>query len=79
MRLVIRTVDGCRVPGGRALVLCDEHGAFLPGQCRVELVQDEEEGMAVTVTFEIDGKDVILNGSLVHDPSTGSGQDRGVE
>lgn len=69
MKLVIRTVDGCKVPGGRALVLCDEHGAMLPGQCRVELVQDETEGMAVTVSFAVDGRDVILDGSLLEDGS----------
>ncbi|CAN5335505.1 hypothetical protein BH10PSE12_BH10PSE12_02730 [soil metagenome] len=65
MKLVVRTVATPRVAGGRVLVLCDEHGAMLPGQSAVEIAQEDEGGSVITVSFEIDGRDVILDGSPI--------------
>lgn len=61
MKLRIMTVDGARVEGGRALVLCDDAGRMLPGQCAVVLTQEENETSTITVKFEINGKDVVLD------------------
>jgi hypothetical protein len=63
MKIVIRTVDGTSVRGGRALILCDEHGVLLPGQSAIAVEQDDDGRSLVTVSFEIDGQDVILDGT----------------
>lgn len=67
MRLVLRTVDGCAVPGGRALLLADEDGSVLPGQTALVLEQEENGRMLATVTFEVDGLAVALDGSPVEE------------
>ena len=67
MKLFLRTATGCRVPGGRALVLCDEHGEMLPGQCSVAVVQDEDAQTKITVSFGVDGKNVVMDCSEIEE------------
>ena len=61
MALRIMKVAGCRVPGGVALVLCDDEGRLLPCQNGGILEQEEGEESTFTVTFGINGSDVILD------------------
>jgi hypothetical protein len=63
MKLRIMMVGGCNLPGKVALVLCDEHGVMLPCQAGAVLEQNEGEMSTITVTFQVDGRDVILDGS----------------
>lgn len=67
MRLLIHTTSAAAMPGKRVLALFNEDGECLPGQCGVEIVQDEEGHNHVTVSFEINGVDVILDGSFIGD------------
>ena len=61
MKLRIMRVDGANVPGGAALVLCDEEGRMLPEQQAIVLEQEEDETTTVTVRFAVNGRDVILD------------------
>lgn len=63
--LKIMTVGGCNVPGGVALVLCDESDVMLPGQSGGVLEQVERETTTFTVTFEVDGENIVLDGSRI--------------
>tara|TARA_R110000868_G_scaffold100109_1_gene275263 strand:+ start:14209 stop:14418 length:210 start_codon:yes stop_codon:yes gene_type:complete len=65
MKLVVRTVEGANVRGGRALVLCDEHGVMLPEQAAVTIEQEEHSDILVTVAFRVNGETVIMDGSLI--------------
>ncbi|CAH0355313.1 hypothetical protein [Sphingobium sp. CECT 9361] len=67
MKLVVRTVEGANLPGGRALVLCDEHGVMLPEQAAVTIEQEEHAAILVTVAFRVNGDTVVLDGSLIED------------
>lgn len=62
MKLRIMTMGGCNLPGGVALVLCDDEGRMLPNQLGATLEQEERAQSRFTVTFGINGKDVILDG-----------------
>lgn len=55
--LLVRIVDGCRAVGGKAILLCDQHGNRLPGQVRASLDQNVDR-TEITVTFLVDGDEV---------------------
>lgn len=57
--LQVRIVEGCNTPGGKAILLCDQHGNSLPGQIRAVLDQTGER-TEISVTFLVDGEEVIL-------------------
>lgn len=57
--LQVRIVDGCGTPGGKAILLCDQHGTALPGQICAKLDQTEER-TEISVTFLVDGEEVIF-------------------
>tara|TARA_R110000787_G_scaffold94640_1_gene197452 strand:+ start:927 stop:1136 length:210 start_codon:yes stop_codon:yes gene_type:complete len=67
MKLIIRTVDGADIGGGRALVLCNEAGEMLPGQAAVHIEQSDDGTNFIAVTFQIDGRGVVLDGSPIED------------
>ncbi len=48
------------VPGGKAFLLVDEHGHLLPCQNAVTLKQESREVTTVTVTFSVNGEDVLI-------------------
>lgn len=62
MNLRIMTIGGCALPGGVALVLCNEEGVMLPCQAGAVLHQEQGETTTFTVTFEVNGRDVVLDG-----------------
>lgn len=55
--LLIRVVDGCNTAGGKALLLCDQDGKFLPNQVGATVKQDDGR-TEITVTFLVDGEGV---------------------
>jgi hypothetical protein len=57
--LQVRIVQGCPLPGGNALLLCDADGNALPSQVKASLNQSTQ-GAEITVTFVIDGEDVVF-------------------
>jgi hypothetical protein len=65
MKLKIMTTGGCNLPGGIAMVLCDEAGKMLPGQAAGVLEYEQGELSTFTVKFEIDGTDVVLDGGRI--------------
>jgi hypothetical protein len=67
MKLKIMTVGGVNLPGGVAFVLCDEDGKMLPCQSAVAIAQEQGECSTITVTFEINGRDVVLDGGRAPD------------
>jgi hypothetical protein len=58
MNLLIRIEDAPGVPGGKAIMLCSEHGVPLPHQKSVVLDQSTNEMSSITVTFGIDGESI---------------------
>jgi len=52
----VRIVDAPGIPGGKAVVLCDDDGVMLPQQTRVILENGIGELPTITATFVIDGK-----------------------
>lgn len=53
--MLIKIIDAPAVPGGKAIALCDDAGELLPMQTRA-VVENGIEEAAITVTFQIDGK-----------------------
>lgn len=60
MKLRIEAVKALAVPGGKALVLTDEHGNVLPNQINVIVETGVGDVATAVVTFMIDGKDLCL-------------------
>lgn len=56
--MLIKIEDAPSVPGGRAIMLCDDQGQPLPMQSRVVLCNGVDEMGEITVTFRIDGEQV---------------------
>ena len=60
MKLEAKLVDAASVGGGKAIVLHDEQGNALPGQLGSTVTCHVGECSTVTVTFEVDGENVVL-------------------
>lgn len=58
--MLLKIMDAPSVPGGKALVACDDSGEVLPMQFACELEQVSGESVVVKVSFKIDGKKVRL-------------------
>ncbi|HMO74076.1 MAG TPA: hypothetical protein PKD48_01900 [Sphingopyxis sp.] len=56
--MLIKIDAASSVPGGKAIVLCDDNGSPLPMQSRVVLSNGVDEMGEITVTFVIDGERV---------------------
>ncbi len=59
MKLKVMIKDAGAVPGGRAILLCDEHGEPLPGIVHV-VVENGLRDARVTVTLLVDGDQVAF-------------------
>jgi hypothetical protein len=59
MKLQIRVMDGYGT-SGPFLMLCDANGEPLPGQYSTHLTQQVDDISKFTVTFNVDGRDVVL-------------------
>jgi hypothetical protein len=57
MQLEVRLCDAA-VPGGKAYLLCDEHGEMLPNQQSVAITQDVTDMSVLTVKIYVDGEKV---------------------
>lgn len=64
-RLIAKVMDGlASCPGSNAaVVLCDENGDMLPGQVGSVLETGTDKIARLTVTFELLGDDITLEGS----------------
>lgn len=56
--MIIKIEDAASVPGGRAILLCDDEGNTLPSQIRTVVEAGVDELGTITVTFQIDGERV---------------------
>ncbi|MGV1682916.1 hypothetical protein [Sphingopyxis sp. NJF-3] len=56
--MLIKLDDAPSVPGGRAIVLCDNDGVPLPMQTRTVVDTNVGDFGSITVTFTIDGERV---------------------
>lgn len=54
------------VPGGKAMMLVDEHGDALPCQTATTLTQEAGDIGTITVTFCVDGRKVQIGGRPEH-------------
>jgi uncharacterized protein YfaA (DUF2138 family) len=59
MKLQVKIVDSFVVPGGKAVLLCDEAGESLPLQVEAVL-RNGVDRAEITVTFAIDGNKVSI-------------------
>lgn len=53
--MIIQIVDAPAVPGGKALLLCDDSGKVMGQQLSCDLKQNLD-GAELTVTFRVDGE-----------------------
>ena len=60
MQLKIKIKDSACVSGGKAVVLCDESGGYLPCQVSTIVENDVDGNAFVTVRFRVDGKEVAF-------------------
>jgi hypothetical protein len=60
--MLVRFVDAPMVPGGRAVVICDDTGKPLHGQIGSILECEVGQQPRITVIFEIDGKKIRMDG-----------------
>lgn len=56
--MLIKIEEAASVPGGRAIMLCDDDGNPLPMQLRTVVEAGVDELGTITVTFQIDGEKV---------------------
>ena len=56
--MLIKIEEAASVPGGRAIMLCDDEGMPLPRQIRTTVDTGAGDLGEITVTFSIDGEQV---------------------
>jgi len=64
VKLYITERPAPRIAGGKAILLVDEQGIMIPCQQAVTITQETDEMTTCTVTFIVNGKDVLIGDPL---------------